>query len=107
MMYSTTPRYHDRLFHEKLLRQTRLRFLVSPPAFSALASFTMVLCHLLWLLSSIITVNAFCRAPPLPSYLSAEEISIDPKDYPAFRIDIPVDHYNASDQRLYKNRYWV
>ena len=26
---------------------------------------------------------------------------------PAFTIDMPIDHFNQSDHRTYKNRYWV
>jgi hypothetical protein len=26
---------------------------------------------------------------------------------PAFTIDMPIDHFNESDHRTYKNRYWV
>ena len=43
----------------------------------------------------------------MPSYLDKREISVNASDYPAFRINIPVDHYNASDNRMYSNRYWV
>ncbi|KAK0263436.1 hypothetical protein LTS09_002628 [Friedmanniomyces endolithicus] len=45
--------------------------------------------------------------PRLPGYLSRREISINASDYPAYHIEIPVDHYNASDNRTYENRYWV
>ncbi|TKA74399.1 hypothetical protein B0A55_04528 [Friedmanniomyces simplex] len=50
---------------------------------------------------------AWTITPRLPGYLSKREISINASDYPAYRIDIPVDHYNASDNRTYENRYWV
>lgn len=67
----------------------------------------MLLYHLLFLLSTSFTTDAFRHIPRLAGYLNARETSIDPDDYPAFRIDIPIDHYNASDTRTYKNRYWV
>ena len=35
------------------------------------------------------------------------EISINITDYPALTIQIPIDHYNVSDNRTYSNRYWV
>jgi hypothetical protein len=43
----------------------------------------------------------------MPSYLSKIEVSIEPSDYPAYRIQIPVDHFNDSDHRTYSNRYWT
>nr|OQO15986.1 hypothetical protein B0A51_16683 [Rachicladosporium sp. CCFEE 5018] len=45
--------------------------------------------------------------PHLPSYLNRREVSINSWDYPAFTIKIPIDHYNGSDTRTFKNRYWV
>jgi hypothetical protein len=30
-----------------------------------------------------------------------------PPAAPAFTIDMPIDHFNKSDHRTYKNRYWV
>ncbi|KAK5123862.1 hypothetical protein LTR85_002058 [Meristemomyces frigidus] len=51
--------------------------------------------------------TASFHAPRFPSYLSKWEVSINASDYTAYTIDIPVDHYNASDTRTYKNRYWV
>ena len=64
---------------------------------------------LLLLLGSTFSCTAFTfrNVPRLPSYLDRREISINATDYPAYSIDIPVDHYNASDTRTYKNRYWV
>ena len=53
------------------------------------------------------TTLALRHIPHFPKYLSAKEISINPKDYPACRIEIPVDHYNSSDTRTYSNRYWL
>ena len=45
--------------------------------------------------------------PHLPTYLSKREISINITDYPAHTINIPIDHYNASDDRTFSNRYWI
>ena len=67
----------------------------------------MLLYHLLLLISTSFTTDAFRHVARPPGYLNAREVSINPNDYPAFRIDIPIDHYNASDTRTYKNRYWV
>lgn len=59
------------------------------------------------LFASLATASAW-RTVHLPSYLNdAEKTSIDPADYPASYINIPVDHYNDSDTRTYKNRYWI
>ena len=63
--------------------------------------------NLFSLLVTSLAVDAFHHAPHLPSYLDAREIDIIPEDYPAYRLDIPIDHYNVSDDRTYKNRYWV
>lgn len=62
---------------------------------------------LTYLLSSISVAQAFHHGHRLPGYLNKREISINASDYPAFRIDIPIDHYNTSDTRTYQNRYWV
>ncbi|KAK1047652.1 hypothetical protein LTR74_017721 [Friedmanniomyces endolithicus] len=59
------------------------------------------------LLSNAALGLAAITTPRLPSYLSRREISINASDYPAYHIEIPVDHYNASDNRTYENRYWV
>lgn len=67
----------------------------------------MWLYNLVFLIVTSLIVDAFRHAHHLPSYLDPREIDIIPKDYPALRIDIPIDHYNASDSRTYKNRYWV
>ena len=67
----------------------------------------MALHSSLWLLSCAIAAHALLHSPRLPGYLDAREIPLKLKDYPAFRIEIPVDHYNSSDHRTYKNRYWV
>ena len=63
--------------------------------------------RLLWPLSYVCAALAFF--PPLrrPGYLDGTEISIDASAYPAFIIDIPIDHYNDADTRTYKNRYWI
>ena len=53
------------------------------------------------------TAGAAHRTHHLPAYIDTREISVNPEDYPAFRIDTPIDHYNASDKRTYQNRYWV
>lgn len=53
-------------------------------------------------------VLALAISPRLPSYLDEQEgISVNPSDYPALTIDIPIDHYNDSDKRIYQNRYWI
>ena len=67
-----------------------------------------IMSYCLFLFSAFIcTASASRPVAHLPSYLDKREISINASDYPAFRIDIPVDHYNASDTRTYMNRYWV
>ena len=67
-----------------------------------------MLFHLLTELLIICTTSLAIRhVPHLPKYLSSQEVSINPKDYPACRVEIPVDHYNASDTRTYGNRYWI
>jgi hypothetical protein len=67
----------------------------------------MLLSHLVAFLSTCATTLAIGHVPRLTNYLNKRETSINPKDYPAYRIDIPIDHYNASDSRTYCNRYWV
>ena len=44
---------------------------------------------------------------PLSGALTEREASINASDYPALKINIPIDHYNASDKRTYSNRYWI
>ncbi|MCJ1238530.1 hypothetical protein MMC14_006520 [Varicellaria rhodocarpa] len=44
---------------------------------------------------------------PLNGGLSKHERSVNTTDYPALTISIPVDHYNASNNRMYQNRYWI
>jgi len=39
--------------------------------------------------------------------LVPREASINASDYPAFTLQIPIDHYNASHTRTYSNRYWI
>ena len=65
---------------------------------------------------SILVAIAICVAsarfaiyPRLPPNggLTEREASINTSDYPALQIDLPIDHYNASDERLYSNRYWI
>ena len=68
---------------------------------------SMRLYHLLYLICTSLTTDALRHVPGLPGYLSSSEISINPKEYPALHIEIPIDHYNASDDRTYKNRYWI
>lgn len=56
----------------------------------------------------LVAAASALRTVRLPAYLNdREEASIDPADYPASYINIPVDHYNDSDSRMYNNRYWV
>jgi hypothetical protein len=56
----------------------------------------------------VVATATALRTVRLPSYLNdREKASIDPADYPASYISIPVDHYNESDTRTYENRYWV
>ncbi|KAL9109972.1 MAG: hypothetical protein Q9227_005495 [Pyrenula ochraceoflavens] len=63
-------------------------------------------CLLLSLATCITCVNtAWNRFPP-NGLLNRREASIDPSDYPAHTISIPIDHFNASDKRTFKNRYW-
>ncbi|KAK4970443.1 hypothetical protein LTR66_011589 [Elasticomyces elasticus] len=50
---------------------------------------------------------AFRHQLPLNGGLTRREISINTTDYPALTIDIPIDHYNSSETRTYKNQYWV
>ena len=67
-----------------------------------------MLFHILAKLLIICTTTfALHHVPHLPKYLSPQEVSIHPRDYPASRIEIPIDHYNASDTRTYSNRYWI
>ena len=44
---------------------------------------------------------------PLNGGLTKREVSINTSDYPAYTISISIDHYNASDERTYENRYWI
>ncbi|KAK5164084.1 uncharacterized protein LTR77_010175 [Saxophila tyrrhenica] len=58
--------------------------------------------------SAFITITLAYQQVRLPSYLSREEhVSINPKDYPAEHIYIPIDHYNDNDNRTFSNRFWV
>ena len=51
---------------------------------------------------------AFRNSLPLNGGLSRREIvSVNVSSYPASEIQIPLDHYNTSDNRTYSNRYWV
>ena len=63
------------------------------------------------MLCLLLVFAAVCAAyrPQLPlnGGLTRREISINTTDYPALTLQIPVDHYNASDARTYSNRYWV
>lgn len=67
----------------------------------------MLASTLTYLLSYILLAQAFHHGHRPPGYLTKREISINASDYPAFRIDIPIDHYNTSDNRTYQNRYWL
>ena len=67
----------------------------------------MLLYILISFVAIVIQVDALHHLQRPPPYLSKREISINAHDYPAIHIDIPIDHYNASDTRTYKNRYWV
>ena len=67
----------------------------------------MLLYHLLLLTYASLTTCALRHVPHFPGYPKSKDISINPGDYPALQIDIPIDHYNASDKRTYKNRYWT
>lgn len=61
------------------------------------------------LVTSILVTLSQAHVPHvgLPGYLSKREISVNTSDYPAYHIEIPIDHYNSSDNRTYLNRYWV
>lgn len=62
----------------------------------------------LFLLHGACLTAAFTGSPYLPAYLSKREsVSINGSDYPAHTLQIPVDHYNASDSRTFSNRYWI
>ena len=39
--------------------------------------------------------------------LTKREASVNASDYLASTVEIPIDHYNASDGRRYSNRYWI
>lgn len=67
----------------------------------------MLLQYLIVIFSFCTTTLAVGNIPRFTKYLNDEEVSIKPKDYSAYRIDIPIDHYNASDTRTYSNRYWI
>lgn len=49
----------------------------------------------------------FPRMPGLHGVSAAEAATIDWDEYPAQTIQIPVDHFNPSDNRTYANRFWV
>ena len=52
--------------------------------------------------------RAFRHALPSNGGLTRREaISINASDYPASTIQIPIDHYDDSDNRTYSNRYWL
>lgn len=53
------------------------------------------------------TASPYRHIPRFPRYLDKREVSINATDYPAYTVDIPIDHYNASDTRTFSNRYWV
>lgn len=45
---------------------------------------------------------------PLNGGLTSREIqSVNATDYPALKIELPIDHFNISDNRTYSNRYWI
>lgn len=52
-------------------------------------------------------VSAFIPHLPKTGYSFKREASINASDYPPLTVSIPVDHYNASDTRIYENRYWI
>lgn len=60
-----------------------------------------------WLAATATIAHAVFPAPQFPGYLDKQEISINTSDYPAYHINIPINHYNVNDTRTYKNRYWV
>jgi hypothetical protein len=62
---------------------------------------------LLFLLSQSAARRPALHQIPSNGHLSRRDISINASDYPAETIQIPTDHYNASDIRAYSNRYWV
>ncbi|KAI9664853.1 MAG: hypothetical protein M1821_006301 [Bathelium mastoideum] len=54
------------------------------------------------------SVQAFRNPlPPSGGLTRREVVSINASDYPPLEINIPIDHYNSSDNRTYANRYWV
>ena len=67
--------------------------------------FSLVLIHFHLCLASA----RILTQPHLPRNggLTKREASINTSDYPALKISIPIDHYNASDKRTYSNRYWI
>ena len=66
----------------------------------------MRLLFILFEMASLAT--AISKTPHLPSYLTTREaISLNGSDYPVHTIDIPIDHYNATDPRTFSNRYWL
>ncbi|KAF2222372.1 peptidase S28 [Elsinoe ampelina] len=65
---------------------------------------------LLAIASLAVTINGFLQVPhmPLSGALTRRQIrSINGSDYPAEIIQIPIDHFNATDDRTYSNRFWV
>ncbi|KAG8630818.1 hypothetical protein KVT40_002437 [Elsinoe batatas] len=65
---------------------------------------------LLAVASLAVTVNGFLQVPhmPLSGALTRRQIrSINGSDYPAEILQIPIDHFNETDDRTYSNRFWV
>lgn len=59
-------------------------------------------------LVSTLDQGLWSRTTRLPNGgLTRREASTNASDYKALTIDIPIDHYNASDHRTYSNRYWM
>lgn len=60
--------------------------------------------------SSLELHNPFSRLIQLPKtggLTGREAASINGSDYPPSWITIPVDHFNTSDSRTFRNRYWA
>ena len=65
-------------------------------------------CFFLFVLFISTVFSSFLSSLPLNGGLTRREAtSINTTDYPAETLRIPIDHYNASDNREYSNRYWV
>ncbi|KAK3065956.1 hypothetical protein LTS18_002193, partial [Coniosporium uncinatum] len=64
---------------------------------------------MLWLCGLLAAsgVQAIRAQLPRSGDLIPRGASINASDYPAFTLQIPIDHYNASDTRTYSNRYWI